>query len=318
MQSSYLLLNGLRVHYLHWRRPGEGRPVVLLHGLAANARLWQLVAQHLVEHDLAPLVPDARGHGLTDKPDGDYGFNTFSRDLAAFIDACQLERPLLVGHSWGAWVALDFAARFPFGPYAPSGVVLVDGGMTQLDQAPEGYPQPTWEAVSERMALPRLAGMPLAEFIERISQSQHGWQPEDEIIPLVLANVEVSVPSLDEAASVRGNGTVKNEPGETVTPRLTHARHQQILRALWEFQTFERFGRVGCPVLMLPCRPPAPLSALEAESLGAKEWGVAVARQKIARLQVHWLEDSIHDVHLQRPAEVARLIAAFAAQVATA
>lgn len=43
--SSYLLLNGLRFHYLNWG--GLGRPVVLLHGLASNARIWDLVAPRL-------------------------------------------------------------------------------------------------------------------------------------------------------------------------------------------------------------------------------------------------------------------------------
>src|SRR3990172_1189951 len=100
MNSSYFLLNGLRVHYLHWNLGDAGRPVVLLHGLASNARIWELVAPELVLAGLVPLAPDLRGHGLTDKPDGDYGFETYRRDLLAFLDAAQVERPVLVGHSW--------------------------------------------------------------------------------------------------------------------------------------------------------------------------------------------------------------------------
>jgi pimeloyl-ACP methyl ester carboxylesterase len=37
--SSYLYINNLRFHYLYWKRNGTGRPVVLLHGLASNARI---------------------------------------------------------------------------------------------------------------------------------------------------------------------------------------------------------------------------------------------------------------------------------------
>jgi pimeloyl-ACP methyl ester carboxylesterase len=120
-----LLLNGLRVHYLHWEADDSARPVVLLHGLASNARIWELVAPRLVRLGLRPLAPDGRGHGLTDKPDGDYGFETFRRDTLAFIDACNLERPILVGHSWG-FAGPGLRCPVP-GRAAPVGIVLVDG-----------------------------------------------------------------------------------------------------------------------------------------------------------------------------------------------
>src|SRR5512133_1636959 len=128
MPSSYLFLNDLRVHYLHWNLEDGGQPAVLLHGLASNARIWERTVPFLTQNGLVPLAPDGRGHGLTDKPDGDYGFDTFQGDLAAFINATHMERPLLIGHSWGAALALYYAARVAVGPRAPLGLVLVDGG----------------------------------------------------------------------------------------------------------------------------------------------------------------------------------------------
>src|SRR4030067_3617862 len=101
MNSSYLFINNLRVHYLSWNQDEGGRPGVLMHGLGSNARLWELVAQELGGQDLMLFAPDLRGHGLTDKPDGEYGFATFRRDLLAFIDAFPLERPVMVGYGWG-------------------------------------------------------------------------------------------------------------------------------------------------------------------------------------------------------------------------
>jgi pimeloyl-ACP methyl ester carboxylesterase len=292
MQSSYFFLNGLRVHYLHWNLGDVGPPVVLLHGLASNARIWELAAPYLVERGLVPLAPDARGHGLTDKPEAGYNFETITRDLAAFLEAANLERPVLVGHSWGAQVALDYASRMLAGPRAPAGLVLVDGGMTQLDDSPGA----TWERTSRRLAPPRLAGMPLAAFLERLGQSRNGWQPDDRSIPIILANFEI----------------VEDEDGgEKIYPRLTFDRHMQIVQAMWDFKTYERFERVRCPVLMIPARPAGPLSESERAFLAFKERGIDRAREKIAQLQVQWMEDSVHDIPLQHPAELAALIAGF-------
>lgn len=288
MSSSYLFLNGLRFHYLRWESGGLGQPVVLLHGLASNARIWELVAPHLVARGLGLLAPDQRGHGLTDKPDGDYNFDVFHHDLLAFITAHELEHPLLVGHSWGAMVALDFAARFPIGPLAPAGLALVDGGMTQMDDAPGA----TWENTRQRLTPPRLAGTPLETFLEHFSRPNGAWHPDDHAMQIILANFDIS-------------------DKETISPRLSFDHHMQIVRAMWEFKTYERLGRVNCPVLMIPARPREPQSPGEQEYVALKERGIEQARRKIKDLTVHWMPDSIHDIPLQRPAELADLIADF-------
>jgi pimeloyl-ACP methyl ester carboxylesterase len=286
MQSSYFLLNGLRVHYMQWNPGDAGRPIVLLHGLASNARIWELVAPHLVLAGLVPLAPDLRGHGLTDKPDGDYGFETYRRDLLAFLDASQVERPIIVGHSWGAMVALDFAAQFPVGPRAPSGLMLVDGGMSQLDEGPAG----TWEQVRDRLTPPRLAGTPLEEFLPRLAGWTGQWSADDRVTSIILANFEV-------------------HEDETIWPRLTFERHMQIVRAIWEFKTYERLKRVRCPAACVQAIP------TETEHLSQKQRGVEKARQALPGLVVHWLADTVHDIPLHRPEELARMIAAVAADV---
>ena len=78
-------------------------------------------------HVFRVIALDQRGHGLSDTPDDGYDFKTITGDLARAIGALGWERPLVVGHSWGANVALQLAADYPA---LPSGVVLVDGGRT--------------------------------------------------------------------------------------------------------------------------------------------------------------------------------------------
>jgi pimeloyl-ACP methyl ester carboxylesterase len=289
MPSSYVLLNDIRLHYLTWDNAWDGQPVLLLHGLASNARIWELTAPRLLRAGLQPIALDQRSHGLTDGPDGDYGFETFSRDLAAFLETCHIEHPLIVGHSWGASVALDYAVRVKVGRRAPLGLVLVDGGMVQPDDAPGA----TWETVRRRLTPPHLKGIPLKDFVKSLSQPQRDWQPSEQDIQIILANFEIG-------------------QDETIAPHLSFEHHMQIVRAMWELRTYERFAQVSCPVMMIPARP-SHISEETNEFLKLKERGIARAKELIANLRVEWVE-SIHDIPLQHPDLLADLILDFAAE----
>ena len=266
--------------------------MVLLHDLASNARIWELAAQYLARRGLVLLAPDGRGHGLTDKPEGDYSFDTFCRDLLAFIEVSGLEKPVLVGYGWGANLALDYAVRFSFGPRAPAGIVLANGGIAQLDDSSDGNLPVSLEEIQQRLAPQYRAGTPLEVYLEQLGRRQAGWQPDEQTIPILLANYDIG-------------------EDETLTPRLPLNQHLQIARALCEFKTYERFQRVRCPVLLLPSQPPEPLSNAELSSLAGIERGIASAMEKIKDLQVRWMERADPEIPLQRPAELAELVADF-------
>jgi len=287
--SSYLLLNDLRVHYLRWGEPGHGQAVVLLHGLASNARIWELTAPYLAEAGFDLIAPDQRGHGLTDKPDSDLGFSTYTQDLLALITSLELDRPILVGHSWGASVALDYAARFAIGRRAPAGIVLVDGGLIQMNAIPGA----TWEEMRDRLTPPRLAGMPLDDFLDLLRRPRPDWQPNEQAIRIILGNFEI-------------------REDETIAPRLRFEQHMQIVRAMWDFDTLERFVQLRCPALLLPAYPPSPLSTEEQDYLQTKEMGLAEILKVNSRVQYDWIQDSIHDIPLQHPQKLARRIIQFA------
>jgi pimeloyl-ACP methyl ester carboxylesterase len=214
--------NGPRFHYYDWG--GSGRAVVLLHGLASNARIWDLVAPLLAEQ-LRVVAVDQRSHGLTAGPESGYGFDETTADLAAVIAALGLERPIIAGHSWGASVAVEFAARYPD---LPSGIVLVDGGI--FSPRSDGA---SWAETERCLAPPRLAGTPRARLLEMVRSGDLGgfWRPEFEAI--IMAGFE----SLPEGR---------------IAPRLSYERHLQIVRALWETDTRARFPEIRCPVLLLP------------------------------------------------------------------
>jgi pimeloyl-ACP methyl ester carboxylesterase len=244
------------------------------------------------------VAPDLRGHGLTDKPGGVYDLDTYMRDLAAFANATHLEHPLIVGHSWGALLALEFAARFPFGPLAPAGVVLVDGGMTQLDQAKQAGKPLTFEQMRQQMQPPDLDGSPLETFLARLEEKGL----DERVAPIVLSNFEVTQQSTPGEAE---------EPLEVIHPRLNRAHHMQIVRSIWDYPTYRRFSLVRCPVLMLPAQPPGPTSDRDQAYLAMKREGILKAQDAIEQLQVHWMEDSLHDIPLQRPQALGELIVQF-------
>ena len=106
-----------------------GAPGLLLHhGLASSSHIWDLMLPRL-SRTFRVVAYDARGHGLSGKPSSRYGFDPTVADAAAAIRATGLRRPVVVGHSWGALVALALAARRP---RTVSGAVLVDGGVGTL------------------------------------------------------------------------------------------------------------------------------------------------------------------------------------------
>ena len=102
--------NGQTIHYL---RTGGAKPaLVLAHGSTDNGGCWGRVAGALADaYDV--IAPDARGHGLSSAPDGDYSHVAMATDLAAFIGALGLDRPFVGGHSMGANTVLTLIAHWP-------------------------------------------------------------------------------------------------------------------------------------------------------------------------------------------------------------
>ena len=75
-------LRGLAFHYREYE--GAGRPLILLHGVASNSRIWITTAP-LLEEDFHVYALDQRGHGESAKPDTGYDFDSVVADLDAFV-----------------------------------------------------------------------------------------------------------------------------------------------------------------------------------------------------------------------------------------
>ncbi len=102
--------NGINIHYT--RTGGDKPPVVLAHGAGDDGLCWTRVAKEL-EDSYDVIMPDARGHGRTTGGVGDCSTDARVADLVAFIEALQLIKPAVGGHSMGADTGLHLAAYHP-------------------------------------------------------------------------------------------------------------------------------------------------------------------------------------------------------------
>ena len=117
-------VNGIRLAYRHWSEPANAHhpPVILLHGVLQSGEGMRHLAEQL-SLDREVLVPDLRGRGNSDRPEGGYDPPTMADDVAELIDRLGIERPALIGRLHGGLVAYHLAARRR---ELVSGVVLGD------------------------------------------------------------------------------------------------------------------------------------------------------------------------------------------------
>lgn len=266
--------DGVELAVTAWNtKAGSDRaPFVLFHGIASTAVGWHGVAGRLVAARRTAYAVDFRGHGQSDRPDEGYDIATFASDLIAVVDGLGLARPILVGHSLGANVILEAVARYP---RMAAGVGLVEGGLVDARDQFHGL-----DECLTRMALPPVSGMPLARLQGYLRQSHPGWS-------------ELRLAAAIAAFDVHADGTVSWS--------LTAQRYEQLLRGLWAAQVANLWPAIRVPaVAVVADTGDEPWTA-------AKRTAEVEVRRTIPRVRVEWLTAD-HDVHIDRPDEVADLL----------
>ena len=102
-------VNGAR---LAWQQMGEGPDLILVHGLATNRAFWLATAVQLQRRYRVTLF-DLRGHGYSSRPASGYRAQDLATDILGLMDALQIGRAALVGHSYGGAAALEAACVAP-------------------------------------------------------------------------------------------------------------------------------------------------------------------------------------------------------------
>jgi pimeloyl-ACP methyl ester carboxylesterase len=161
--------DGIEINLAMWE--GSGKPILCVHGITANCRCWDGLADALAP-DYRMLAMDLRGRGQSQKPSKGYSLDYHLKDINCLLDDLDINQAVIMGHSLGAFIGLVFAAEYPD---RVNRLILVDGGgdlsKEQMDNVFEGI----------KPALDRLGqAFPSAEaYLEKMKQAPyiHPWSP---------------------------------------------------------------------------------------------------------------------------------------------
>src|SRR5216683_1597490 len=285
-RDGFVSAQDLRLHYRYWKAAEtrvDAPSILLLHGLASSSYIWNLVAPLLAEKGYAVVALDQRGHGESDKPTSGYDFTTVLADDRAVVRELGLRRPIVVGHSWGAMVALEYAAAQESDA---SALIAVDGAAQELSQ------RPGWSLKQALVGLapPRYAGITRETFLGFFGSSPLAqlWTPE----------IEASVLHI-----------VDQHTDGTITPRLSFENHLKIIEAMWHQPTLELYKRVSCPVQVIIAERPV-TDVVSRQRAELREQGLEQIRALQPAARIIRMSDTIHDIPLQRPQRLAEEILA--------
>lgn len=264
----------LRLNTFEWGSPANP-PLILLHGLASTSHMFDLIAPQFAR-DYHIIAFDQRGHGLSDKPDTGYDFETIASDLDNLLAAMGLsDVPItLAGHSWGAATTVYYTATRP---QRVQKAILIDGGLR---------PMTDFFKSLDDMAPPPRHNQTLANIKRMIRENWLGAAYRPELEPLALSIYNVTNP-------------------DDVQPHLKLANHMQIASALWNYSASDYFPRIQSPLL-------AVLGIGVGESLDPRTQAYAeAARASLKQFEVVWMPDTIHDIPWHRPNELVSVMRRF-------
>jgi pimeloyl-ACP methyl ester carboxylesterase len=269
---------GVALRTVRWGNPAETSavPLVLIHGLASNALLWEGAALEFAALGHAVVAVDLRGHGLSEKPDDGYDMQTVTNDVAGVLRVLAsqgYERPVVAGQSWGGNVVIELALTHP---ELVRGVVAVDGGFLELQ---EHLPQ--WEECSVALRPPNLLGTPVAR-MRGYMESAHADWPK--------TGIDGSMANFEQL------------PDGTIRPWLTLERHLMVLRGLWEHKPTHIYKDITVPVMFVPAEGPGGVFA------ETKRHAVERALHSVPTVRVEWFSPADHDLHAQHPVRFAQAV----------
>ena len=105
---------GLRLHVREWGK-ADGPPILFIHGWSQNHLCWARQYESALADEFRLVAYDLRGHGMSEAPlePGHYtDGRLWAEDVAAIIEELHLDRPVLVGWSYGAFVICDYVRAY--------------------------------------------------------------------------------------------------------------------------------------------------------------------------------------------------------------
>ena len=209
--DGYVPANGLKIHY--YRTGGDKPKVIFNHGAGDDGLCWTHIVKEL-ENDYDVIMIDARGHGKSASGKKDYSTQARVADLAGLIQALQLEKPVVGGHSMGADTSIHLAAEFPQmaraifledPPITLPGEALFDSGLTNGKDVGKMMRQ----FMMLFKLLPRFVAIPMA-------RKGNPSYPNDEILPWVRSKERMSFDFLNSMDKMDFNASDPLAPFEKI------------------------------------------------------------------------------------------------------
>ena len=271
----FALLSGEELHFVRSGVPGA-QTVLLLHGLSQQSHYWNPTISKLLSDRpaLDIIALDQRGHGDSNvfTPQSDFSMDRLALDARELLDFLGVEKAIVVGHSWGASVALRFGALFP--EYTLAALLIDGGAFNPTDMIPAIYPGLKELRVALRPPVGPFQQGDLIDYYTPMSQ------PEE-----ISNTLSAIARTYREIAQ-----------GQYVTT-IGIDRHMAVAEGLLEYSPAEDLNKIVVPLTVIRCE----------ESQGARGWGLPLTQEN-ANIRVCYWYGCCHDVPLQRPAMVAELI----------
>jgi len=180
---------------LFFRKLGNGKPLIILHGLFGMSENWLSIAKRIAEKHTV-YIPDQRNHGQSPHSK-DFSYDHLCSDLEQFIMEQKLEQVQLIGHSMGGKVSMKFALIHPeivkklvvvdIAPkqYTPSDLVMFFKVLLDID-----LHKVNTRAEVDRMLIPRIPEMKIRQFLLKNLRRNKNRRLEWKInLPAIFTNI---------------------------------------------------------------------------------------------------------------------------------
>jgi pimeloyl-ACP methyl ester carboxylesterase len=171
---------------LFYRHFGEGQPIIILHGILGVSDNWVTIGRRLAEK-FEVFIPDQRNHGQSPHSDM-FSYYALVDDLFEFIEDHQLTKPILIGHSMGGKVAMNFSLEHP---HRIEKLIVIDisvrnysarrqhldmmNAMLSIDFDQLSTRDEIEKIISEKIKSPAIAGF-IMKNLYRIGKSRLAWR----------------------------------------------------------------------------------------------------------------------------------------------
>ena len=218
-----VLANGIQIHY---QQSGQGQDVVLIHGVTGDLSTWYIGVMPSLAKEFSVTAFDLRGHGYSEGTPSGYTSAHMAADLDALLESLGIKKAHLVGHSFGATVALHCAILYPD---RVASLVLADPGLPALQPFID---LKQWPYLRDAQAMAKKRGL---------------WIPDDKWSDLVyVARQALSVPRL-VPFGLRKQAERSNRRLQRLLETTSALTEAQEVAGL----TLERIGGVHQPTLAM-------------------------------------------------------------------